>query len=74
MKKFFSTLGKIIFLVLEVICIFMSFVLLMATFSLSKTLAILGLWYIASGLFICSILGMFNGAVAIGMFLKREDD
>lgn len=74
MGKAISILGTILFVILQIICVFMSFVLLIATFSLTKTLMALGLWYVVVGLFICSILGIFNGFVTIGLFLTRKDD
>ena len=74
MGKAISILGTILFIILQIICVFMSFVLLIATFSLTKTLMALGLWYVVVGLFICSILGIFNGFVTIGLFLTRKDD
>lgn len=74
MGKAISILGTILFVILQIICIFMSFILLIATFSLTKTLMALGLWYVVVGLFICSILGIFNGFVTIGLFLTRKDD
>ena len=52
----------------------MSFIILIASFSLTKTLMTLGLWYVVIGLFVCSILGIFNGFVTIGLFLNRKDD
>lgn len=74
MGKAVSILGTILFVILQIICVFMSFILLIATFSLTKTLMALGLWYVVVGLFICSILGIFNGFVTIGLFLTRKDD
>ena len=74
MGKAISILGTILFVILQIICVFMSFILLIATFSLTKTLMALGLWYVIVGLFICSILGIFNGFVTIGLFLTRKDD
>lgn len=74
MGKAISILGTILFVILQIICVFMSFILLIATFSLTKTLMALGLWYVVVGLFICSILGIFNGFVTIGLFLTRKDD
>lgn len=73
MGKAISILGTILFVILQIICVFMSFILLIATFSLTKTLMALGLWYVVVGLFICSILGIFNGFVTIGLFLTRKD-
>lgn len=74
MGKAISILGTILFVILQIICVFMSFILLIATFSLTKTLMALGLWYVVVGLFICSILGIFNGFVTIGLFLTRKDN
>ena len=74
MGKAISVLGTILFILLEIICVFMSFIMLIASFSLTKTLMALGLWYVVVGLFICSILGIFNGFVTIGLFLTRKDD
>lgn len=73
MGKAISILGTILFVILQIICVFMSFILLIATFSLTKTLMALSLWYVVVGLFICSILGIFNGFVTIGLFLTRKD-
>lgn len=73
MGKAISVLGTILFILLEIICVFMSFIMLIASFSLTKTLMALGLWYVVVGLFICSILGIFNGFVTIGLFLTRKD-
>lgn len=74
MGKAVSVLGTILFILLEIICVFMSFIILIASFSLTKTLMALGLWYVVIGLFVCSILGIFNGFVTIGLFLNRKDD
>lgn len=74
MGKAVSMIGKIIFLILETIAIFFSFLVLVCTFSLASTLFSLGLWYIVVGMLICSILGMFNGAIAIWLFIQREED
>lgn len=74
MGKAISILGTILFIGLEIICIFMSFILIIASFSLTKTLMALGLWYVVAGLFVCSILGVFNGVVTIGLFLNGRDE
>lgn len=74
MGKAVSVLGTILFILLEIICVFMSFIILIASFSLTKTLMTLGLWYAVIGLFVCSILGIFNGFVTIGLFLNGRDE
>lgn len=74
MGKAISVLGTILFILLEIVCVFMSFIILVASFSLTKTLMALGLWYVVVGLFVCSILGIFNGVVTIGLFLNGRDE
>ena len=74
MKKFFTVFGKILFLILEVICAIVSALLVVGTFCVSKSFAILGLTHISVLLLIASILGIFNVFVTLYTFLRKEDD
>lgn len=74
MKKFFTVFGKILFLVLEVICAVVSALLVVGTFCASASFAALGITHITVLLFISSILGVFNVFVTLYTFLKKEDD
>lgn len=74
MKKFFSVFGKILFLILEVICAVVSALLVVGTFCASKSFAALGLSHITILILIASILGVFNVFVTLYTFLKKEDD
>lgn len=74
MKKFFSVFGKILFLVLEVICAVVSALLVIGTFCASASFSALGITHITVLLFISSILGVFNVFVTLYTFLKKEDD